>query len=388
MKAVQYHYELNGRKGANLFEALRQEDFEEVIEREYEYYVKHASVEGEMRESFVSWFLDELSSDAHGELEAQAGGVALPVWLMSHSAGEIEESYLEKYAREEIDNIAGTIVKNEKGQDVSSLWRDLDIENDVEVARFFNLISFPPTDQSGHYVDTGWRYHIPAAVATEIKALHDEASSLECKMAEASIAESPDLAQTMRDKSSVLRSRAILLESNTVLGLIKVSGFDCTVHCGSAQFEKPIPKTEIIGCPDCGYPICPVCANSYEKDPSTLEEAEEYLASCDEVCGMAYCGRCGDWSTAFMLRFLRLKKCPIPERYENFKTEPRKARIVATERVAKLANLDAIVQSITVKFLRGMSGIISEKDETGEIWGIPERHPEGWIVTICYPEER
>ena len=25
---------------------------------------------------------------------------------------------------------------------------------------------------------------------------------------------------------------------------------------------------------------------------------------------------------------------------------------------------------------------------TGEIWGIPEKHGNDWLVTICYPEER
>ena len=103
---------------------------------------------------------------------------------------------------------------------------------------------------------------------------------------------------------------------------------------------------------------------------------------------MAYCGQCGDWGVEWMLRFLRLKRCPIPPEYESYKPAPRSVRIVATSTVAALPDSRRILESVSRSFAKGISGIIHYPHSTGEIWGIPERHTEGWIVTLCYPEER
>ncbi|MDC4207103.1 MAG: hypothetical protein MPW13_22455 (plasmid) [Candidatus Manganitrophus sp.] len=388
-KPVRYLYELTDRMGAQLYEALREEDFDEVIEREYEYYLTQAGIGGESREAFIDWLLQELSDSDREEFEERAGGEELAAWLMSHPAEGIEESYRERYAREEVEFASSGLIKSESGKYLPSLWAHLHIENDAEVARFFGLISNPPTDATGRHIDSKRRDPFPSEIANEIKALNEEADALETALRRG--ANGPpheDLHHVIQDKISVLRHRARLLDQNTMLGLILISGFDCTVHGGTVRFDKPIPRAEIIGCPACGYPICPFCANCYAIDPSTVEQAEGYLASCDEVSGMAYCGQCGDWSVGFMLRFLRLKRCPIPDRYKNHQPEARKALFVTTNRVAALPNREAILQSIAEKFTRGASGIISEKDPSGEIWGIPERHPEGWVVTVCYPEER
>ena len=103
---------------------------------------------------------------------------------------------------------------------------------------------------------------------------------------------------------------------------------------------------------------------------------------------MAYCGNCGDWSEEFMLRFLNLVRCPIPPEYQDRKSEPRKATYLATQTVAALPDVDEIMSKVKKKFDKGTTGIIKIFHPTGEIWGFPERHPEGWVVTVLYPEER
>ncbi|WDT82720.1 MAG: hypothetical protein MPW14_25365 (plasmid) [Candidatus Manganitrophus sp.] len=78
-KPVRYLYELTDRMGAQLYEALREEDFDEVIEREYEYYLTQASVGGESREAFIDWLLQELSDSEREEFEERAGERNLPL---------------------------------------------------------------------------------------------------------------------------------------------------------------------------------------------------------------------------------------------------------------------------------------------------------------------
>jgi len=83
-----------------------------------------------------------------------------------------------------------------------------------------------------------------------------------------------------------------------------------------------------------------------------------------------------------------MKGCPLPEAYRDFTPSPRRARYVTTRTVADLPELNEIAASVQKAFMEGTSGIIKVQHTSGEIWGIPERHPDGWIVTICYPSER
>lgn len=167
----------------------------------------------------------------------------------------------------------------------------------------------------------------------------------------------------------------------------KVEGFGCEIHGGPSIYRKPMPKDEVPKCPCCEHPICPVCANAYIENPRTVEEAREYLASCDESSGKAYCGWCGDHSEEFMLRFLELIGCPIPSEYKNKKKSRRSVSVYATPSVASLPDIGDIVVKVQRKAASGISGIIKIDHPTGEIWGYPEKYPEGWIVTIMYPHE-
>jgi len=47
-----------------------------------------------------------------------------------------------------------------------------------------------------------------------------------------------------------------------------------------------------------------------------------------------------------------------------------------------------ISAKVVETFESGTSGIIKVEHPTGEIWGIPEKHPANWVVTICYQHER
>ncbi|WP_347273237.1 hypothetical protein [Candidatus Kuenenia sp.] len=164
-----------------------------------------------------------------------------------------------------------------------------------------------------------------------------------------------------------------------------VSGFNCDIHGGYVEFKEPIQKSEVL-CPSCGHPICPECA-CMEEGPATIDEAREYVASCESNAGYACCVNCGDYSVAFMLRFLKLKGCPIPPECEGFTQPKREALCYTTATVGALPNVDDIIRAAEEAFDKGTSGIIKIPDATGEIWAIPERHLKGWIVTICYPAE-
>jgi hypothetical protein len=170
--------------------------------------------------------------------------------------------------------------------------------------------------------------------------------------------------------------------------LILVNGFYCDIHGGNTSFEKPIPISEVLKCPSCGHPVCRECANCHTDNPKNIEDAREYIASCESVSGHAYCGNCGDYSVEFMLRFLKAVNCPIPPECEEFKPIPRSARFCMTATVGALPNKDSILQTAIAEFNKGTAGIIEIQDPSGKIWAIPERHEDGWKVGIMRPEER
>jgi hypothetical protein len=378
------------RLGCNLYDALREEDFDRIIERETEYYIEQVKVGGERRQPFVEWLEGHLSAQDWREIKEGIGCDDLLTWLLESPVPEREEDLRSKYAEEEIAFLTTTLTKTKSGIHLPLLWDHVDPGDDADVALGFGLISFPPVDDNGQYIRSGNDRHLPADIANRIKALTDEANELAQKTGRGVGSPDPkdDLDRAIDEKVASLYREAARLEKEAALSLIRMEGFYCRIHGEEVRFEKPIPKSDVIACPSCNHPVCPDCANCYEKDPATIEEARAYLASCDEVAGMAYCGHCGDWGVEWMLRFLRLKCCPIPPEYENYKPAPRSVRFVATSTVAALPDCHLILESVSRSFAKGISGIIHYPHSTGEIWGVPERHPEGWIVTLCYPEER
>lgn len=168
-----------------------------------------------------------------------------------------------------------------------------------------------------------------------------------------------------------------------------VDGFYCNIHGGDVKYKKPIQKSEVIVCPSCGHPICPICANCYSSNPDTVEKSREYMESCDSNTGMAYCGNCGDYSQEFMLGFLKLIVAPIPKEYENPMQIPREnVEYWATATVRELPDFQDIFSQVKEQWEKGTTGIIKVQHPTGEIWGWTDRYPDKWVVTIMYPEER
>lgn len=353
MNKVKFHYDLTNNYGESLFASLRDHHFQDLIDDRAETYKNNGGVGGEWRGSFVEECLwkrlngDDLDSisELNPELKGQPN-VRIKEWLFSNKCPvSNEEKLLEEWAWERANFDAQEGI----------LW-DFDHNDDVETALHFGLLKIPPD------------------ALKKIKALLKKAES-----------------SKEDERAEHYRHEAERLERDSIDKQILVSGFYCDIHGGRAEYKKPIPKSEVIVCPSCEHPICPVCANCYSNDPQTPDEARRYLESCDDVSGMAYCGECGDWGLEFMKRFLKLVGCPIPPEYENSKPiEPieRVAEFYATSRVSALPDIGNIVMAVRKKFAEGVSGIIKVDHPTGEIWGYPERHPHGWVVTIMYPEER
>lgn len=367
--AVEFYYELTGRKGKTLWDSMGQDTFDDSVAEQTSFYEKEAHLGGECREAFVDECLwKELDKDdlediikGHPELFGKSND-GIKEWLLSNECPGIEEKeYIERWAFDRACSDAQTGV----------LWDHFDHGDDVEVALQMGLIKYPDMVNGEYVAIKGGRTEIPVDVANRILALREKMD----KMQEG---------EERLEPAMEIRK----LEREAAAKLILVNGFYCDIHDGRANYAVPIPRNEVLVCPSCGHPICPVCANCYDADPKTIEDASRYLASCDEVSGMAYCGECGDWGEGFMLRFLRLVNCPIPPEYEERTSRPRRARFYATARVAELPDSGEIVAEVKRRFEEGTSGIIKIKHPTGEIWGFPERHPEGWIVTVLYPEER
>jgi hypothetical protein len=312
---IRYLYEFTGCMGSTLYAALREKDFNRVIEQETRYSIEQSITGGDFRDAFVAWLEGHLSAREWREMKEKAGCHDLKTWLLTHPVPDREESLRGRFTEEEIRFLTDTWTKTPTGDHIPLLWDHIDPRDDAAVALAFGLVRDPKTE-------------------------------------------------------------------------IRVMGFYCEIHGNLVKYEEPVVHAEVPICPSCEHPICPLCANTYEKDPATIEEARAYLSSCDDPAGMAYCGQCGDWSVEWMLRFLQLKKCPIPSEYLNPAPPPRPAQFVATCTVAALPDLSRIMAGVKEKFDKGRSGIIHCPHPGGEVWGIPERHPEGWIVTLCYPHER
>lgn len=384
---VEYYYELTGRRGETIFKALRERDFDDIVEGQAGYYIKQGIPGGERRDSFIDeklWkSLDGDDLDAIRENRPELQGrenKEIKEWLMTHECPvSDEEELIRRWAWERANDDAQCGV----------LWDHFDHDNDAQTALNMGLVNYPPF-VDGKYVDGGDNT-IPAEAANEIRRLTDEANRIASEYHVICGTDQSKYTEEQRSKRALVDSlwkEASELERKAVERFILVSGFYCDIHGGRAEYAEAIQRSEVVACPSCGHPICPVCANCYDKDPKTEEEARQYLKSCDEVAGMAYCGQCGDWSEGFMLRFLRLVKCPVPLEYLHTKPAPRKAEFYATASVSALPDADAVCRVVAEKFNQGVSGIIKVEHPTGEIWGYPERHPHGWVVTVLYPHER
>lgn len=371
---IEYRYELTGNTGKTLFDSLRESDYDRLIEGQAEHYISEGGPGGDWRDGFIDEHLwgkltgDDLDSitDKATELKGKENS-AIRKWLYKNKCPIMdEEDYIKKwgYDRANLDAQDG------------HLWNHINQDNDTDTTLGLGLIKYPEF-RDGKYIDNGSTgITIPTEIANKIYELSEKRDS----------ADPPTGSQKCKISEEMDR-----LEKEAVEKLILVSGFYCDIHGGKADFKQPMPKSEVLTCPSCGHPICPVCANMCENDPDTEEKAREYLESCDSVSGHAYCGQCGDYSEKFMFDFLKLVKCPIPEEFAiigEVLPSPRHARYVATASVSTLPDFPEIASQVKEKFDSGISGIIKIDHATGEIWGYPERHPDYWRVTILYPHER
>ena len=357
MSETVFKYELTGRYGANLYKSLRESDFRNYADREIESYRTASAVGGIYRKEFVSWLEEELIyvKWADYSRRAEVPSDKLSEWLMDNELpsddGELElrENYAQDY---------GTSAAN-------CYLADFEKGSDLEVAYEFNLIK--STD-------------LPQDAQRKINFLCDRANRYD-KM-------HPSYSEEPYKVSSKLRNCASRIENEAAEILIRVTGFYCNIHGDNTEFKEPIPLSEVLRCPTCNHPVCPVCANAYEKDPSTIDEGREFVASCESNSGSAWCGECGDYSVRVVLRFLKLVGCQIPPECEAFKSIQREATFYMTQAIAALPNKDSILQTAIAEFNKGTSGIIIIQDTSGKIWVIPERHEDGWRVSIMRPEER
>jgi len=387
---VKFIYELTGRSGTNLYGALEEHHFNEIFALESKYYFEESDIGKTSRSCFIDWLEKDLSAQTWREMKESVACDDLSAWLLQNPIPDREEELREKYAEEETRFQFETFTKGKNEAFVPLYLDHIDLDDDAEIALFFKLITFPSRGDDGRYLEHRNERQIPADTANLISELMNEANGL-AKTTGRYVGSPPpkdDLERAADEKINSLYTEASRLEKEAVLSLVRIAGFACEICGGTVRYTEPILKVDLSACPSCGHPICPFCANCYDEDPTTVEEAAAYLASCDEVAGMAYCGYCGDWGTGFMLRFLHLKNCPIPKAYRNHKPVPRYADYITTRTVAGLPEINQIAAVVQKAFMQGTSGIIKVQHPTGEIWGIPERHPDGWKVTICYPKER
>ena len=372
--AIEYYYKLTGNKGKNLFASLRQEDYDRLEDESAEMYAIGAIPGGDWRMDFIDEHLwGRLNGD---DLDTIVNSV--PVLQRKPNNDVREWLYKNKCPFPEEDSIQEWGAGRARWDSHEGLfWECIDRKNDVETALCFGLVSYPKR-VDGKYIEDNTRTAIPAKTADEISRLCDKRNN-------EPLTTLPDYKWSDGISKEISR-----LEQEAFEKLILISGFYCTIHGGKTDFEQPIPKSEVLTCPTCGHPVCSECANMYVEEPDTEEKAREYVESCSGVSGMAQCGCCGDYSEGFMLNYLKLIKCPIPKEYLDINRTPTQRDVVyvSTPSVMQLQDFPDISTKVKKKFECGASGIINVEHPTGEIWGIPEKHPANWVVTICYPHER
>ena len=365
MKGIKYLYAITNRTGVNLWSSLPEDIFHKFYVNELKYKTEEFRTGHDLRDIFVADYFHLIQEYQNMEdIEKICGSEEPEQYFLTHEIpGEDEDMR---------DRIADRILRDD--YDTGMMFNHIDKNDDVDVAVNLGLVKYPPFNKDTGEYEEGIGRCIPADVANTIKSLLDTAIKMN--------KEQPDKARDVREQAKKLEHKA-------VDAMILISGFDCDIHGGDAKYEKPLGKDEIIKCPQCGHPVCPVCANCYSKDPDTMEEARKYMESCDSNAGMAYCGYCGDYSPKFMLGFLKLTGYPIPPEYENFTPVRREnAQFLATATVNALPDFEDIFINVKDEWDKGYTGIIKVQHPTGEIWGWTDKYPDRWVVTIMYQDER
>lgn len=356
MEKVKWIYSLTGKEGETLFEALRESDYQRLVDDQIKYLTITYLAGGDRREEFVSYFLNHKTNyNIAQELNKLAGSIPVEEFFLSHVLpGENEEM-----RARQAENVA-----NADAED-GFLWDNIKGNDDVETALVFSLVKYPPFDDAAKWYVPGGKQCIPVDIANEI------------------------LKFCGADSSDDDRAKADKLEKKAVSDMIFVDGFYCNIHGDTTKYVAPIRKSEVVLCPSCGYPICPECANAYSPNPKTESEARTYMESCNDVSGMAYCGQCGDYSIEFMLGFLKLINCPIPTEYAASKGIPREnVEFMATTAIRELSDFQDIFNDVVTWWQTGLTGLKKINHSTGEIWAETSRYPDKWVVTIMYPHER
>ena len=248
---VKFRYELTNRTGCSLYQALREEDFDGIIEGESEYYREQSKVGCERREPFVEWLEGYLPARDWREIKESVGCDDFARWLLENPVPGREEDLRRTYAEKEIEFLTTTQTKTKSGVHLPLLWDHVDPSDDADVALGFGLITYPPVDESGQYIQTGNDRHLPADIANRIKAWMDQANELAKKTGRGAGSPDPkdDLDRAIDEKVASLYREAACLSKTTVLSLIRIEGFYCGIHGGEVKVERPIPRSEILACP-------------------------------------------------------------------------------------------------------------------------------------------
>ena len=73
MSETKFKYELTGKYGVSLHEALREQDFYNYYAREAEYLLEESKIEGDRREDFISWLEATLTYSKWADYSKKAG---------------------------------------------------------------------------------------------------------------------------------------------------------------------------------------------------------------------------------------------------------------------------------------------------------------------------
>ncbi len=384
---TKYIYALTNQMGTCLYDTLEQHHFDAIYELERSHIYKMADVGQESRGAFILWLQDNLSVKEWRETHRLSKSNDLASWLFENPLPKEEEIQRNKYAESETYWLFEPTPNSNGNQNVPFNLEGIDLDDDAEIALFFDLVIYPKKGECGCYIKGQNQREIPIETAYQISRLRRKANQIAILTNRLVGAPHPkdDLEKAADEKIRTLENEAFLLEKKAVLAFVLITGIDCCICLGQATYEVPIPKTDLILCPSCKHPICPFCANCMNDDPKTVEEAGVYLEAADEGRNLAYCGNCGDQSPGFVLEFLRLKNCPIPEDY---KIKPVKLSFQTSITVSGLSDFAKIYTTVINHFKQGRRGIAEVHHHTGEIWGIPEHSGNEWLVTICYADDR
>lgn len=106
MPKTKFKYELTGKYGTSLYEALRERDFDKYTANEMECELEASKIGGDRRENFILWLEEELSYVKWADYarRAEVSSDKLSEWLMDNELPndegeqELREGYAQKYA--------------------------------------------------------------------------------------------------------------------------------------------------------------------------------------------------------------------------------------------------------------------------------------------------